>query len=76
MFLFGLNYNEQHHLSQTVANFTVVYDNELVGKNCKQLDCSIQQTFQEKKENNSLKIAFLIYIYPINIGDKEICTNR
>ena len=48
-FLFGLNYKEKHHLSQTVTNFTVVYVNELVGITCKQLECSIQQVFQENE---------------------------
>ena len=35
-FLFGLNYKEKHHLSQTVTNLTVVHVNELVGKTYKQ----------------------------------------
>ena len=47
-FLFGLNY-KKHHLSQKVTNLTVVHVNELVGKTYKQLECSIQQIFQENE---------------------------
>ena len=46
---FLLILKEQHHLSQSAIDFTVVSVNELVGLICKKLKCSVEEVFQENE---------------------------